>query len=457
MTVRISAGCLFLLIQVQILLYAGHSTASGTNGKFARISRETPSGGCRLPEQPQNGEYISPQCLPGDQKTECANAAGTAVPSNWLLKYSCHGNYTLNSDVEYSVCENGIWKNPLNCIKSCPPLESLNVDLQCSHGGREVSCSESMKPNTTVMGKCKPNYREIYRREYSSIRCLDSGEWSYRLFDCAPECGYTAGSTPLVPLILNGKDTDRGEHPWVAGLYHQRDGGRWEMRCTGTLVSPHIVLTAAHCAMDYSGHLAPPGSLKVGLGKYYSDFYREEESSVISDVREIVVPSFYTGMSTFFAQDIAILDLATSVRVTAYVMPACVDWTLSETNAAGTVGQVASWGVTENGTLNDKLLSAELRAVGNTDCRGKLPVIFARMLTQDKFCSESKNGGEIGKLDSGAGLTYLVNGQHFLVGLASTKLPQNNSYTLFTNITNREHLAWLQEARTRLDQLHNEA
>ncbi|XP_046685877.1 clotting factor C-like [Homalodisca vitripennis] len=395
MCARISAGVLFLvLLQAQIFLYAVASLDHKTIAEYTRSRRETPSGGCQLPEHPQNGVYTSPQCLSGDETSECRNLPGTTVPNYWILKYSCGPNYSLSSEVEFSICNNGTWQNPLHCLRN------------------SISTTK---------------------------------------------CGLSTSPSTLIPLIVNGSTTHQGEYPWVAGLYKKRDE-KWELLCAGTLISPHIVVTAAHCVVDEISNngVIAPDNIKIGLGKYYRDFDKEEASSVISDVREIVVPQHFIGRAAYYALDIAILDLKKRVPVTAFVMPACVHWNSLNANFFGSTGNVAGWGVTENETISDVLLSAELTPTEFSACINQLRPAFRRLLTHDKFCAASKDGGQINRLDSGVGLTYLENGQHFLAGLASTKIVGEAVQSLFTNIQNQEVHAWLEEQKTRLERLHKE-
>ncbi|XP_046685886.1 clotting factor C-like [Homalodisca vitripennis] len=393
MCYRMSVGILSIILQAQIFIHAVTGSDPKTNVEFTRFRRETPSGGCQLPQHPQNGVYTSPQCLSGDDRSECRNLPGTTVPNNWLLKYHCSPNYNLSSEVEFSICNNGTWQNPLHCL---------------GNSGSTTKCGLSTSPST------------------------------------------------LIPLILNGSTTHQGEYPWVAGLYKKRDE-KWELFCAGTLISPHIVVTAAHCVVDeISDAVTAPENVKVGLGKYYRDFYKEEASSVISDVREIVVPQHFMGRAAYYALDIAILDLKRRVPVTAFVMPACVHWNSLNENFFGSTGHVAGWGFTEHETISDVLLSAELTPTEFSACINQLRPAFRRLLTQDKFCAASKDGGQIDRLDSGVGLTYLENGQHFLAGLASTKITRETVISLLTNIQNREIHAWLGEQKSRLERLHKE-
>ncbi|XP_046686977.1 uncharacterized protein LOC124372616, partial [Homalodisca vitripennis] len=99
MCYRMSVGILSIILQAQIFIHAVTGSDPKTNVEFTRFRRETPSGGCQLPQHPQNGVYTSPQCLSGDDRSECRNLPGTTVPNNWLLKYHCSPNYNLSSEV----------------------------------------------------------------------------------------------------------------------------------------------------------------------------------------------------------------------------------------------------------------------------------------------------------------------------------------------------------------------
>src|ERR1700754_3384020 len=76
--------------------------------------------------------------------------------------------------------------------------------------------------------------------------------------------------------ITNGS-ADRSGHPQVGALLgdHENDDGTWAY-CTGTLISPTVLLTAAHCGsgqktarVSFAGHYEP--GAKVYTGRYVPD------------------------------------------------------------------------------------------------------------------------------------------------------------------------------------------
>jgi hypothetical protein len=71
--------------------------------------------------------------------------------------------------------------------------------------------------------------------------------------------------TPLLlksPQAIMGGTVDSGTYPWVAALvFRSTAGGPWVSRCSGSLVAPDLVLTAAHCGVYFSG--LPAGHMGV--------------------------------------------------------------------------------------------------------------------------------------------------------------------------------------------------
>ncbi|HTY96188.1 MAG TPA: trypsin-like serine protease, partial [Solirubrobacteraceae bacterium] len=63
-----------------------------------------------------------------------------------------------------------------------------------------------------------------------------------------------AASAPRARIsVVNGQAAEAGTFPWLAVVFHEGEGEAFQ--CTGTVVSPNVVLTAAHCVENpRTGH-----------------------------------------------------------------------------------------------------------------------------------------------------------------------------------------------------------
>jgi protease YdgD len=114
---------------------------------------------------------------------------------------------------------------------------------------------------------------------------------------------------PLLPGIGNQDPRTRidpGSGPWRAVGKLQANAGGMHMSCTGTLVAPDVVLTAAHCVFNLrTGQSFPPGSLHFLIGFEGGSF------AAHAGVRRFVTGAGYdhTRRRETFGSDWALLTL----------------------------------------------------------------------------------------------------------------------------------------------------
>lgn len=73
--------------------------------------------------------------------------------------------------------------------------------------------------------------------------------------------GLSAGTTGPVEAVVGGVAPNGNEAPWAVKINITTSAGAYAGRCTGSVIAPRYVLTAAHCV---SGEGNPPFSVEVG-------------------------------------------------------------------------------------------------------------------------------------------------------------------------------------------------
>jgi secreted trypsin-like serine protease len=137
--------------------------------------------------------------------------------------------------------------------------------------------------------------------------------------------------------IVGGKTANAEEWPWTAFILATDTKGRG-FSCTGTVVAPTLVLTAAHCAADaVTGRKVPVHRFVVVTG---SPDVRNSGLRQISGVRRSIV---YPNFNRFKVHwDAGLLVLKTPTTAPAIDLAGPADAALY---AGGTLTSIAGWGL----------------------------------------------------------------------------------------------------------------
>ncbi len=158
--------------------------------------------------------------------------------------------------------------------------------------------------------------------------------------------------------VIDGKVPPIARFPWMAHVEYEVATGPWI--CSGTVVAPRLVLTAAHCAEDLeSDALAPVSTYEVITGAADASTASNSDISSVSQV--VINPSF--DLKTLQG-DAALLILSRPVHVPALRLASPAESALL---APETLVEIAGWGMVHQ----EVIVSPNFLHVGTARVRSK--------------------------------------------------------------------------------------
>ncbi|XP_073689481.1 trypsin II-P29-like [Garra rufa] len=183
------------------------------------------------------------------------------------------------------------------------------------------------------------------------------------------------GKARLNTKILGGENATAGSWPWQASIHNLLDGGYF---CSGTLINKEWVLTSVGCVL----HIRM-SNIMIHLGRLTQNGSNPHETS--RTVIKVIKHPKYNSLGN----DLALLQLSSSVNFTDYIKPVCLA-AAGSIFVAGTDSWVTGWGVNEEIKFPDILQEVEAPIVGSIECNDA----YGGIITNNLICAGFLNEGE---------------------------------------------------------------
>lgn len=154
--------------------------------------------------------------------------------------------------------------------------------------GQKTDCANRYHPPGTVVKFVCATGFETRKTTLPDMKCQQSGYWSRERERCDQVCGEIA--TPVQQFSANGHAINNTVVPWHMGLYANHDEIEYKFICGGSMLTPDVIITAAHCVFNEAIRTAfDPKTFQLVAAKLYRDYNRKTDLEIRRSVEKIIV------------------------------------------------------------------------------------------------------------------------------------------------------------------------
>ncbi|XP_058462610.1 collagenase-like isoform X2 [Malaya genurostris] len=212
-------------------------------------------------------------------------------------------------------------------------------------------------------------------------------------------------SNQLLSKIVNGHTAEQGQFPWQVSI--RATIGRSITVCGGSLISAQWILTAAHCAKDYTGFQIGFGSVQLNVPRL-----------TMTTVTKIVHPDFD---AIRLYNDVAVIKLPSPVSFSNDIAPIRLPPVSYATKTfQNLMGVVSGYGRTSDASqsISNVLRYENMRIISNADCATIYGTSVIRNSTMCAIGWERTNQN-VCQGDSGGPLVVKENESYVQIGIVS--------------------------------------
>ncbi len=217
--------------------------------------------------------------------------------------------------------------------------------------------------------------------------------------------------------IVGGNTASIASYPWLA--YIQHNGPVETFSCTGTVVAPRLILTAAHCLLTGTGKIAVASNFTVLTG--VADLREATQQNVSGVSQALVFPGYQPSQ---LLNDAGLLVLSAPVSAPALPLASAADAGLL---AAGVPVAIAGWGLTDVDPPQAPAVLQEAQSVVRSAgyCQRRMRRVISVYSTASQICIQQPRIGSAASVcngDSGGpGIARRADGAPLLIGVISLK------------------------------------
>ncbi|XP_065369311.1 modular serine protease-like [Calliphora vicina] len=223
----------------------------------------------------------------------------TSTTTTIITSTASHPQTTLKPSISTTYCSSSVIMRGISSFASC------------YYHDRSVSCSQEVKAGTIANVTCVPGYVEKQmKRSFSTIKCDTDGEWTRSKRKCMPECG-----------TLTEEQQEKDTKPWDVTILKRDYVPIYNPICSGVIVSPKIVLSAANCFRNHNSAYNTDHIYYNLIQGYYNQSYAEGYFSSNAEAHNISSISIKNMHRT---QDLAVLVVVNYFQFSPNLKPICL-------------------------------------------------------------------------------------------------------------------------------------